>query len=57
MNTKHLKSEGLILLQAAILEQAIHDYKIELKCADIGLKNGFYPNGGKRCQEDTVKKL
>ncbi len=32
MNTKHLKSEGLILLQAAILEQAIHDYKIELKC-------------------------
>lgn len=32
MNTKHLNSEGLILLQAAILEQAIHDYKIELKC-------------------------
>lgn len=32
MNTKHLNSDGLILLQAAILEQAIHDYKIELKC-------------------------
>lgn len=32
MNTKHLNSEGLTLLQAAILEQAIHDYKTELKC-------------------------
>ena len=32
MNTTHFNDEGLILLQAAILEQAIHDYKIELKC-------------------------
>lgn len=32
MNTTHFNGEGLILLQAAILEQAIHDYKIELKC-------------------------
>ena len=32
MNTMHFNDEGLILLQAAILEQAIHDYKIELKC-------------------------
>lgn len=31
MNTTHFNDEGLILLQAAILEQAIHDYKIELK--------------------------
>lgn len=34
MNTTHFNDEGLILLQAAILEQAIHDYKIELKCGD-----------------------
>lgn len=32
MNTTHFNDEGLILLQAAILEQAIHDYKMELKC-------------------------
>jgi hypothetical protein len=32
MNTTHFNDEGLILLQAAILEQAIQDYKIELKC-------------------------
>ena len=32
MNTTHFNGEGLILLQTAILEQAIHDYKIELKC-------------------------
>ena len=31
MNTTHFNDNGLILLQAAILEQAIHDYKIELK--------------------------
>ena len=34
MNTTHFNDEGLILLQAAILEQAIHDYKIELTCGD-----------------------
>lgn len=32
MNTTHFNDEGLILLQGAILEQATHDYKIELKC-------------------------
>lgn len=31
MNTTHFNDDGLILLQAAILEQAIHDYKVELK--------------------------
>lgn len=31
MNTTHFNDEGLILLQAAILEQATHDYKMELK--------------------------
>lgn len=31
MNTTHFNDEGLILLQTAILEQAIHDYKMELK--------------------------
>lgn len=31
MNTPHFNDEGLILLQAAILEQAIYDYKIELR--------------------------
>ena len=32
MSTTHLNDEGLILLEAAILEQAIHDYKVELRC-------------------------
>lgn len=31
MNTTHFNDGGLILLQAAILEQAIYDYKVELK--------------------------
>ena len=31
MNTTHLNDDGLKFLQAAILKQAVHDYKVELR--------------------------
>lgn len=47
MNTTHFNDEGLILLQAAILEQATHDYKIELKCGGgYGLEKWFLSEWG-----------
>lgn len=58
MNTTHFNDEGLILLQAAILEQAIHDYKIELKCGGgHSLEKWFLSEWGQmmsRCHGEEI---
>ena len=58
MNTTHLNGEGLILLQAAILEQAIHDYKIELKCGGgHSLEKWFLSEWGQRISRGHGKQI